>query len=98
MPSIPVYSPESVGRRIRFIREAFGWSQPQLGEICGVRKNAVSNWENGRQKPTIAQMSPLVQDHGLTLDFIYLGRWETLRADVAAKLGLLTAPQIDQGV
>lgn len=38
---------ESMGDRIKNLRIARGLTQPELAEICGVTKSAVSQWEDG---------------------------------------------------
>lgn len=38
---------QTMGDRIRALREARGLTQTQLGEYCGVSKSAVSQWEDG---------------------------------------------------
>jgi len=38
---------QSMGDRIRQLRVARGLTQPELAEICGVTKSAVSQWEDG---------------------------------------------------
>lgn len=38
---------ETMGDRIKLLREAQGLTQQQLGELCGVSKSAVSQWEDG---------------------------------------------------
>lgn len=38
---------ETMGDRIRQLREARGLTQTQLGEATGVTKSAVSQWEGG---------------------------------------------------
>lgn len=38
---------ESMGQRIRRLREAKRLSQPELGKLIGVTKGAVSQWERG---------------------------------------------------
>lgn len=40
-------SVESMGSRIKQLREARGMTQPQLGKLVGVTKGAVSQWEHG---------------------------------------------------
>jgi transcriptional regulator with XRE-family HTH domain len=39
------------GDRVRRARIAVGLTQEQLGFACGVSKQSVSDWENGRQFP-----------------------------------------------
>lgn len=82
------YTPEAIGARIKRVREAWEYSQADLGEICEVGKNTVSHWEHGRQRPTIPQMHRLTTATGLTLDWIYLGREGGLPLDAARRLGL----------
>lgn len=41
---------ETMGDRIRQLRIARGLTQPALGELCGVTKSAVSQWEDGSTK------------------------------------------------
>lgn len=38
---------ETMGERIRTLRQAKGYSQPKLAELVGVTKSAVSQWEDG---------------------------------------------------
>jgi DNA-binding XRE family transcriptional regulator len=38
---------ETMGDRIRHLRIARGYTQPALGDLCGVSKSAVSQWEGG---------------------------------------------------
>jgi transcriptional regulator with XRE-family HTH domain len=41
---------ETMGDRIRQLREGHRLTQTQLGQLCGVTKSAVSQWENGPTK------------------------------------------------
>lgn len=41
---------ETMGERIRTLRQARGWSQGQLADRVGVTTGAVSHWENGATK------------------------------------------------
>jgi transcriptional regulator with XRE-family HTH domain len=41
---------ETMGDRIRQLREARGLTQQQLGALVGVTKSAVSQWEDGSTK------------------------------------------------
>lgn len=40
-----------ISENIKKMREIFGVTQDELGEIAGVTGNAVSQWENGRAEP-----------------------------------------------
>jgi transcriptional regulator with XRE-family HTH domain len=43
--SYPLTGMETMGQRIKRLREARQWSQAQLGELVGVSLQAVSQWE-----------------------------------------------------
>lgn len=88
-------SPEEIGRRIKRVRAAWKLSQVRLAAICQTGDNTVRHWEAGRQRPQIEHMERLVAETGLTLDWIYLGRWHTLPASVAAKLHVVAANEPD---
>lgn len=80
------YDPDIIGARVKQIRAVFELSQAKTGSICGCGGTTVSNWEQGRQKPTIEQAMKLADRLGLTLDFIYLGRLGQIPYDTAIRL------------
>lgn len=42
---------ETLGDRIRRLREARRWTQPEMGEVLNVSAKTISNWESGRNHP-----------------------------------------------
>lgn len=42
---------ETLGQRIRRLREQRQWSQQALGDVVGVSSKTVGNWENDRFHP-----------------------------------------------
>ena len=42
---------ETIGARIRRLREARRWTQEQLADLLEVSTKTVSNWETGRNDP-----------------------------------------------
>ncbi len=80
------YDADIIGARIKQIRVVFDLSQGQVGKICECGPTTVSNWEQGRQKPTIPQAMKLGDKLGLDLEFIYLGRLRQGPFDIARKL------------
>lgn len=50
-----------LGERIRRLREERGLSQKQLAERIGVKKQSVSNWENGNAMPSMDKFLQLVE-------------------------------------
>ncbi|MDR3444078.1 MULTISPECIES: helix-turn-helix transcriptional regulator [Dyella] len=59
--------------RLRAARTAADFTQEQLGLAVGVSKQAVSDWENGRQHPSFQLWDPLRKELGVTLDHLIGG-------------------------
>jgi len=74
--------PRVVGRRILDARTAHGYSQSKLAKICGFSITALSNWENGRQRPALESAEKIIDLFDLTLDYLMLGKAETLKHSV----------------
>lgn len=54
-----------------------GYTQTQLGDIMGVTKNTIINWEKGRIIPGIPEMEKLSSVLGIPLDNIFLPCYST---------------------
>lgn len=52
------FEPQTVGERIKFLREKNGESQQKLGEILGLTQNAISKLENGDTSLTLGKSDP----------------------------------------
>ena len=72
-----------IGKRIKCLRNVFELTQIKMGKIVGAGSTTVSNWETGRQNPTIEQASDIADYLGVTLDYIFLGRVSAVRHDLA---------------
>lgn len=59
------------GDKIRALRTAKGMTQPQLAELLGVTKNAVTNWEAGVSRPDLASIPPLCAHLGISADTFF---------------------------
>ncbi len=79
MNDVKEYDPRQVGARILTVREAHGLSQSKLAGKCGFSVTALSGWENGRVRPSIAFASEICDVFGLTLDYLLRGKTETLK-------------------
>jgi transcriptional regulator with XRE-family HTH domain len=66
---------QTIGDRIKMLREARGWTQEQLGQILGVTRASVSQWERGetkniKNKTFLALVSELATTH----EYLLFGR------------------------
>lgn len=57
--------------RIRWLREAKGWSQETLASKVFVSQVAVSHWENGARLPTKQSQVLLAEALGTTRHFLF---------------------------
>lgn len=64
--------------RARELRESFGKTQQQIGDIFGYRKNAPSQWERGDREPAFDDLMQLAAYYGVTTDW-FLGMPEADR-------------------
>ena len=78
--------PDRIGARMRLIREAFGLKPAEIADMLDIERTYWSRFEGGRRPINDEVAYLLVDRFGVTLDFLMLGRWDTLRLDVAEKL------------
>lgn len=78
--------PERIGYRLKLLREALGLRPSEIADALGIERTYWSRFENGKRAPTEAVAALLVVRFGVTLDFLYLGRWDKLPFDLASKL------------
>lgn len=71
---------------MRLIREAYGLKPAEIADMLGIERTYWSRFEGGRRPINDEVAYLLVDRFKVTLDFLMLGRWETLRLDVAEKL------------
>jgi len=65
--------PESIGRRIREVRQARGWTQDQLAVAVDVSRSAVAQWETGRAGQLTGNMTRIAAALGVGVDFLMHG-------------------------
>lgn len=58
----------AIGARIREIREQRGLSQTDLGDLCGLKPNRISNYETGLRVPPLAAIIALCRGLGCSAD------------------------------
>lgn len=79
--------PEAVGYRLRVLRAAL--DDIAAKDVCAainVAPNTYSQWEKGRSLPDLLAMTRLWDRFGADLNYIYLGRTDTLAFDLAMKI------------
>ncbi|MBC2667196.1 helix-turn-helix transcriptional regulator [Novosphingobium flavum] len=55
-----------LGRNVRALREAKGWSQEDYADRAGIHRTYVSDIERGRRNPTITVVEKLAEPLGVT--------------------------------
>lgn len=68
---------DSIGARIKYLREARGWTQERLAEEAGVSKSFVSEVEHDRRNPSAEKLLEIATVLGASLDFIMKGEGRT---------------------
>lgn len=61
---------KQIGKRIKAIREEIGFSQLQLAKNLGLRREAISNIENGKRKATVEELSKISKIMNISLDVL----------------------------
>ena len=59
-----------LSQRIHELRTARGISQVKLGEILGVSKQSVSNWENDNILPSVEMLIKLAKFFNVSTDYL----------------------------
>ena len=61
---------KQIGKRIKTFREEIGFSQLQLAKNLGLRREAISNIENGKRKATVEELSKISKIMNISLDVL----------------------------
>lgn len=78
--------PEQIGKRLELIREAYGLRPSEIADKLGIRRTDWTRFEKGHRAPNDEVAYLLTERFGVTLDFLILGRWNTLPLEVAERL------------
>ncbi len=68
----------NMGPRLIQLRRRYQLSQTRLGELCGVSKPAVSQWETGKSCPEIKKLVELRSKLIFSLDWLITGEGEMI--------------------
>lgn len=88
----PEMGSQRIGARLKLIREAYGLKPAEIADLLQIERTYWSRFEAGHRPVNDLVSFLLVDRFGVTLDFIILGRWETLRFEVAEKLRAAAGP------
>ena len=61
------------GKNLRALRVMAGETQTELGEIIGVSKTAITNYEQGTRAPDLEALKEMAAHYGVSVDYL-LGR------------------------
>lgn len=64
------------GERVREIRKELGLTLEKFGEKLGVKKNAISQLENGRNSLTDQMVKSICREYNVNYDYIMSGEGE----------------------
>ncbi|SEP37039.1 helix-turn-helix domain-containing protein [Nitrosovibrio sp. Nv6] len=67
-----------IGTRLTQLRLRYKLNQSQLGELCGVTKAAVSQWEKETSMPEISKLIKLRSKLFFSLDWLITGEEEVM--------------------
>lgn len=56
---------DSLGQRIKDLREARGWSQREFSQVIGMNKTYIGDIELGKRNPTLKSMERIAGGFGL---------------------------------
>ena len=73
-----------MGPRIIQLRRKYKLNQSKLGELCGVTKAAVSQWETGISTPEIKKLIEIRSKLIFSLDWLITGEGELVSSDLDA--------------
>lgn len=63
----------SIGTRLRQLRKSKSWTQERIGEICGVTKGMVSQWELDESFPPTDRLLKLQREIPFSFDWLFNG-------------------------
>lgn len=57
--------------RLKDLRLQHGFSQEELAEQIGIKRNTYSDWENGKCKPNYEKLEKIADFFGVSLDWLF---------------------------
>ena len=81
-------SKQTIGQRIKELRELKGLTQAQLGELVFVTDKTVSKWEKDKSEPDSNSLVLLAEKLGVTLDYLLTGSQPDVEKESISKIEL----------
>ena len=75
--------------RIKLIRKHLGLNQKEFGDILGVSQRAVSNWESGRNEPSIEVLNSISTKWAVNPTWLLTGKGEMFLKDTPQIAGIV---------
>lgn len=83
-----LYNPTmSIGERIKKLRKQNDLSGDKFGELCGVSKGMVSQWESDIVTPPVDRLLLLQKSLEFSIDWIYTGKI-SIADEISQRLGV----------
>ncbi|WP_119309666.1 helix-turn-helix domain-containing protein [Cohaesibacter haloalkalitolerans] len=86
-------SAESVALRLQWLRDYLGLSQTEIASSIGVKTTQWNNWERAHNRLSLTGGLRLGQVYGVSLDFLFLGRVDTLQHTM--RTAWLSSPRVN---
>ena len=82
-PRNPIVNQALIGHRLRVAETALKKNPTAVSRDCKIGKNTYSQWRNGKRVPQLDLAIRYCDRYGLTLDWLYLGRFDGLPTTLA---------------
>jgi len=80
------HSYAAIGKRLKYLRQAFGKTQEQMAKVIGVSKGMISSCENGDARLSADHMLKLLVEFDAPLEWLYLGWTRHVSVELRRKL------------
>lgn len=85
-PVIEAMRPENIGHRLQLLRVMLGKTKSEMADTLGIQRQYWSRFELGQRPVTNHVAAALFERYGVTMDWLILGRAQTLPVEIAEKL------------
>ena len=79
---------QTIGQRIKELRELKGLTQSQLGSLVGASDKTISKWEKDKSEPESNVLVKFAEIFNVSLDFLLAGNVPDIKTDTISKIEL----------